>query len=139
MSISAPARPVVVLLVLCLLGAVGCAGRRSPEPMTGAHLSVLTYNVNFGGPRPDLAVQAIAEANADVVCLQETNPAWERMIRDALGERYPHVHFRHEPGAGGIAMLSKWPVSSVDYHRADAGWFPACIATVQTPAGPVQV
>jgi endonuclease/exonuclease/phosphatase (EEP) superfamily protein YafD len=84
MSTPAPATPAVVLLVLYLLGAAGCAGRRSSEPMTGAHFSMLTYNVNFGGPRPDLAVEAIAEADADVVCLQETNPAWERMVRDAL-------------------------------------------------------
>jgi len=39
------------LILLC-----GCASTREPEKPSGPHFSVLTYNVNFGGPRPGLAV-----------------------------------------------------------------------------------
>jgi vancomycin resistance protein VanJ len=122
----------------CTVALAGCATPTPPEPVVGAHFSVLTYNVNFGGPGSDSAVQAIADADADVVCLQETNAAWEKALREGVGPRYPHAFFHDAPAAGGAALLSKWPVRSVEFCRADAGWFPACIATVETPAGPVQ-
>jgi endonuclease/exonuclease/phosphatase (EEP) superfamily protein YafD len=94
--------------------------------------------VNFGAPNPHAATRAIAQANADVVCLQETNELWEQQIRAALGSSYPQVHFRHGPAASGMVLLSKWPVSRIDFVKPADGWFPACVATVQTPAGNVQ-
>src|SRR2546423_494295 len=71
------------LIIFFLIG--GCTPARQLETPTGPHFSVLTYNVNFGGPRPDLAIDAIARADADIVCLQETNPAWEQSVRAGLG------------------------------------------------------
>lgn len=132
----------VIGLTLSAFVAAGCASR--PAVATGAQaaapdFSIVTYNVNFAAPRPDLAVRAVADAGADVVCLQETTPQWEAALREGLGGQYPHMYFRHEPAAGGIALLSKWPVSPPEFHLATAGWFPACIATVRTPAGPVEV
>ena len=116
----------------------GCTS--APPPADGApDFSVLTYNVNFAAPRPDLAVRAIAEADADVVCLQETTPEWELAVRAGLGNADPYIRFRNEPAAGGMALLSKWELEGLTFRRTDAGWFPACIATVNTPAGPVRV
>ena len=126
----------IATVVLCLL-ASGCASKGAPVPAE-PHFSVLTYNVNFGGPRPDLAVRAIAAADADVVCLQETTPAWEQAVRQGVGDKYPFIHFRHEGGAGGMAVLSKWEAAP-EFYQSDAGWFPACVATVRTPAGPLRV
>jgi len=123
---------------LACLAALGCAPTRKPAEPTGPHFSVLTYNVNFGGPRPDLAAEAIRNADADVVALQETNPAWERFLRPRLEERYAHVRFRHCGGAGGMAFLSKWPLRERAYARPEAGWFPGWVVEIQTPVGPVQ-
>ena len=135
-------RQIAVLCALLLLvfgyGATGCAPKAPTAQVAGPQFSVLTYNVNFAGPRPAEAVRAIADVDADVVCLQETNPAWEDAMRAAVGARYPHWHFHHAPAAGGVALLSKWPVSSLSFHQPNAGWFPACIATVDTPLGQVQ-
>jgi endonuclease/exonuclease/phosphatase (EEP) superfamily protein YafD len=124
-------------LLLCHL-TWGC-GYARPRVQAVPHFSLLTYNVNFAGPRKDLAIRAIANADADVVCLQETTPEWELVVRDSAGAKYPFIHFRHEPGAGGMAVLSKWEMSAPVFHRAESGWFPACIMTVKTPAGAVQV
>jgi len=129
--------------VVCAL-AFGCASEQPPaDAARGANaapaFSVLTYNVNFAAPRPDLAVRAIKDADADVVCLQETTPEWERAVREGLGEAYPYIRFRTEPGAGGMALLSKWELERITFRRTDAGWFPACIATVNTPAGAVRL
>ncbi len=57
-------------------------------PMREGELRVMTYNVNFGAPAREAAVDAIAEASADVVCLQETTPEWEELLRQRLSERY---------------------------------------------------
>ena len=117
----------------------GCAGTRPPAQPAGPHFSVMSYNVNWGMPRPDLAVRAILEAEPDIVCLQETTPDWRWYLTTALGKRYPHVAFRHYGGAGGQAFLSKLPFETRAYVKPEAGWFPAWIVTVRTPLGPVQI
>src|SRR6476469_7755146 len=112
-------RCIVVGVIMVFM--MGCESARKPETPTGPHFSVLTYNVNFGGPRPELAIDAIARADADVVCLQETNPAWEQSVRAGLGSVYPHISFHHGPVAGGMAMLSKLPVRRIDYLAPQVG------------------
>ncbi len=95
--------------------------------------------MNFGGPGPDLALGAILKAGADFVCLQETNAGWERFLRRGLKDRYPHMIFHHEPAAGGLAVLSRFPLKEVAVVPSPVGWFPAWILRAETPAGPVQV
>lgn len=130
--------PLRLFLIFAVTGALGCRPLRKPQHPTGPHVAVMTYNVNFGGPRPDLAAAAICNANADIVALQETNPAWERCLRPRLEGQYPHVRFRHDGGAGGMAFLSKWPLREKGYGRPKAGWFPGWVVEVETPAGRVQ-
>ncbi len=83
--------------------------------------SVLTYNVNFGGGRhrkeseaDAIVLNAIVEAAADVVLLQETHVGWEALIdqREALAQVYPHRFFVDDGmrSAGGMSVLSKVPV-----------------------------
>ena len=131
-------------MLLCLLSCVGCArtvpqqAHAAPEPPVGPTVRVLTYNVNWGGARPDLAVAAIREADADVVCLQETTPEWETYLRAELAGGYPHVMFRHGGGAGGLAFLSRYRFDDVEYIETP-GWFPGWLVRAETSVGPVQV
>ena len=122
-----------------MAGLVGCAETRPVAPPTGPHFSVMSYNVNWGMPRADLAVRAILEAEPDIVCLQETTPDWEWYLSNTLREQYPHRAFRHYGGAGGLAVLSKLPFETRAYVEPKAGWFPAWIVTVRTPLGLVQI
>ena len=131
--------PAHCLVLAALMLLCGCASIREPERPTGPHFAVLTYNVNFGGPRADLAAKAILSADADIVCLQETTPAWERYLHTNLKEMYPHILFRHFGGAGGLAVLSRLPVKEKAYVLPEAGWFPGWIVEAQTPVGPVQI
>jgi len=127
-------------LVLSLLGcSIGGVGLRPPEPPAGPHFTLLTYNVNYGMPRPDLALATLKQADADVVCLQETSEAWERLLRPGLADVYPFMVFRHSSGAGGVAVLSKRPFRDVHYGPSKSGWFPLWVIAAETPAGPVQV
>lgn len=129
------------LAVLLASAAAACAGSapRSPESPTGPHVKVLTFNVNYGGPAPGLALEAIAGEDADLVCLQETTPAWEAFLRPRLKDRYPHADFHHSGGAGGLALFSKHPFRRNAVLPSAVGWFPTGVYTVETPAGPLQV
>ncbi|HEX5221045.1 MAG TPA: endonuclease/exonuclease/phosphatase family protein, partial [Verrucomicrobiae bacterium] len=79
----------LLLVLLC-----GCSTTRVAPTPTGPHLRVLTYNVNWGGARPDLAIEAIRSSDADIVCLQETTPQWEQYLRQYLPE-YRFAEFRN--------------------------------------------
>jgi endonuclease/exonuclease/phosphatase (EEP) superfamily protein YafD len=127
-------------LSLALFAACGCAPPvRQFEVPSGPSFALLTYNVNWGGPGAEQAVGVIEKADADIVCLQETNPAWERLLRSRLAARYPHMRFHHSPGAGGSAVFSKRPAEEIFYGIPRAGWFPCSIVRADTPVGPVQV
>jgi len=65
-------------LCALLAAATGCHSVRPPEAATGPHFGLMTYNVNWGGPRPELAVETIRREQPDIVCLQETNAEWEK-------------------------------------------------------------
>jgi endonuclease/exonuclease/phosphatase family metal-dependent hydrolase len=129
-----------LLAVFAALGlALGCASLRTPETPAGPHFSVMTYNVNWGGPGAQLTLGAIRSADADVVCLQETTPDWERYLRPRLSDTYPHMRFRHDRGAGGQAVLSRLPLTERAFLRPTAGWFPGWLLEVHSPVGPVQL
>jgi endonuclease/exonuclease/phosphatase family metal-dependent hydrolase len=75
-----------------------------------------------------------------VVCLQETTPEWEALLRQRLNTRYGQMIFRHVPGgAGGMAVLSKRPMKEMaEIEPARGGWFASFIVEVETAAGPMR-
>lgn len=130
--------------VLCLVAgftAASCTPQRSPQrPAAGQPtLSVLTYNVNYGMAGDPETLEALRNANADLVLLQETTESWEAVLRGELRARYPYMSFRHCCGAGGLAVLSKTRFSEHQYFAAPEAWFPAWRLLVETRLGPVQV
>ncbi|KPK83563.1 MAG: hypothetical protein AMJ81_07925 [Phycisphaerae bacterium SM23_33] len=133
-----PPRAIPALSAICvsLLG-TGC--QRPPVPATGPTFSVLTQNVCYTMPAAERTVQAIRQADADVVCLQETSPAWEALLRKELGEQYRYMRFRHVAGAGGQGFLSKFRFEDVYYRKAEGTWHPGWLIRVDTPAGRVQI
>lgn len=116
---------------------------RDPPPLppvpTGApQLRVLTFNLNFGVGEDPRNIAAVAEADADLVLLQETTDASEQAFREALSHLYPHMLFRECCNAGGLGVLSKHPIRDEQYLEATVGWFPAWRVVVETSLGPVQ-
>lgn len=110
-----------------------------PEPATGPHFKVMTFNVNYGGPGADLALEAIRREDADIVCLQETTPDWERFLRSGLKDLYPHADFHHSGGAGGQGVFSRFPLKLTEMADSPVEWFPAGVYDVETPVGRVQL
>ncbi len=129
----------VLLGTACLLA--GCRSPRQAHAPTGPHFRIVTYNVNWGGPRPDLAAEAIRQSGADIVCLQETTPEWEKFLRHTLRNDYDFAEFRHSQTryGGGLAFLSKFRCRELVYIPSATGWFDGWIMKFETPVGPVQV
>jgi endonuclease/exonuclease/phosphatase (EEP) superfamily protein YafD len=133
-------RPLLAALTLAIAAAACASGPthtgRSPEPGE-AHLRVMTYNVNYGRAHDPLTIQAVGEGDADIILLQETTAAWEENLRASYSELYPHMVFHHSGGAGGLAVLSRYPLEET-VLPATEGWFPAMKVYAATPLGRVQ-
>ena len=126
-----------IICTVVLLAAAGC-GNAPPQPGAGRRFSVLTFNVKYSRPKPAKVIDAIRQASADVVCLQEADQAWEQVVRKELAGQYPHMVFRRRFfRAGGIAILSRFPIAEEACFRPKAGLFPVLLVRVETPAGPV--
>ena len=124
-----------LLVLVC-----GCSTTRVAQTPTGPHVRMLTYNVNWGGYRPDLAIEAIRSSDADIVCLQETTPQWEQYLRQSLPE-YRFAQFRNSElrMGGGLAFLAKVPTQEIAYIPSDTGWFDGWVVKFHTAIGPIQV
>ena len=101
-------------------------------------LSVLTYNVNYHFVN-EAVVDILDSINADVVCLQETNAAWESIIRNGLKNKYPFIQFKHRGTAGGLAILSKYPIAKSNAIANQPGWFPAWIVIIKKGKDAIQI
>ncbi|MFN7144635.1 MAG: endonuclease/exonuclease/phosphatase family protein [Myxococcota bacterium] len=126
---------------LAILALAACAGppppARAPVAAPGPTLDVLTYNVNFE-LLDARTIDAIAEADADVVFLQETTPAWEAAVRARLAGTYPHITFRDHPPDGGMAVLARHAFTTTAWVPSPVGSFPAWCLAVDTPLGPLR-
>lgn len=128
-------------LILSAIVLCGCHTTRTATTPAAPHITVLTYNVNWGGARPDLAAEIIRRSSADIVCLQETTPEWEEYLRRALERDYSFAEFRNSKGrmGGGLGFLAKVPARQVAYIPSDTGWFDGWIMKFETAIGPVQL
>ena len=131
-----------VLLAHCAALSLGCASRPARPPVAPradqAHVSVMTFNVNFALAGDEPTVNAVADAASDVIFLQETTPDWEAVLRPRMAASHPYMVFRHHPGAGGLAILSRLPLKQVEY-LPEENWFPAARVVLDAPVGPLQV
>ena len=126
--------------VATLLALVGCASGGDPVPLRtdAPRLRVLTYNMNFGVAGDRAGVDAITSAAPDIALLQETNDEWQAVLTGL----YPHERFqgpKSEWVAGGMAVLSKWPIKSIEELTTTAGPFFAWRIVVDAPGGPIQL
>ena len=121
-----------------------CGDSRILAPLhlkTENQLRVLSYNVNFGMAGDPPTIDAIASADADIVFLQETNATWQRALVTRIGNLYPHQRFTHPETwpAGGMGLLSKYPVVSLQHLDSVGGMFFAWRVVLDTKLGRIQV
>jgi endonuclease/exonuclease/phosphatase family metal-dependent hydrolase len=110
----------------------------APEPPTGAPVRVMSYNANYGAVGAAASMRAIDDGDADIVLLQETTDDWQAVLEGSFGDRYLHRSFHPCCGAGGLAVLSRFPLRRVEMLPA-VSWFPAMRVDIDTPDGPLQI
>ncbi len=134
-------------LACAALTLVACGERplepRDPTPGV-PHYVFKSYNVESqrAGDAPTL--KAVGAGAPDVILLQEVSAAWEDLLRDHYSERYPHQLYRAKdipnPGAAGLAIISKFPVRDSGWHPGAANeWYPGWHVLIDTPTGTMQV
>eukprot|EP01100_Stratorugosa_tubuloviscum_P006106 TRINITY_DN2650_c0_g2_i1.p1 TRINITY_DN2650_c0_g2~~TRINITY_DN2650_c0_g2_i1.p1 ORF type:complete len:434 (-),score=144.88 TRINITY_DN2650_c0_g2_i1:56-1357(-) len=116
--------------------------------------SLATYNLNYAlcviGTLPieeNSIVEALISCQADIVCLQETSIDWEFFLKthQTLKQIYKYFLFQapgnHSIPAGGIGIISKFPISSCKSIESPVRWFPAHLyeISVPNPIGVIQV
>lgn len=130
-----------IILVICIPIFSGCKKERRLENPTGPSLTVLTYNVNWGGGQPARTIKVIRKINADIICLQETHQAWQQYLQQELASMYPYMQFRETPNraGGGLAFLTKTKGRQVAYIPSDNTFFDGWIMEYETAIGPVEI
>jgi endonuclease/exonuclease/phosphatase family metal-dependent hydrolase len=129
----------VLLLVLAAL--LACAPRLRAENSSadnGFVLTVATFNVHHPASSDPETVEAVGQTGADMIFLQEVTPSWREVLERRYGDAYPHRWFAVRGGAGGLGILSRFPLEEARVLPPPIK-HPAGLVRVKTPAGDVQV
>lgn len=92
------------LVALALAASPAPAQRPKTTPL------FVAYNVLYQGGDDAKTVAAIAQLDADVVCLTELTPRFARAFDAVLAPKYPHRAFHPRDGTWGVGIASKHPV-----------------------------
>lgn len=108
------------------------------------HFVFKSYNVEASKEGDGPTLKAVGAGDPDVIALQEVNAGWEDALRAHYAGRYPHQLYKAkdipDPGAGGLAILAKFPVRDSGWHPGvQEDWHPGWHVLVDTPAGTVQI
>lgn len=109
-------------------------------PASGAarhDFSAMNWNLEYGERTPAAAAAQLEHVTVDLIALQELEPdaaaAIEANLTITVG--YPYRAMVPRWGAGGLGVLSRYPIESVSSSED-----PPCLElTVDTPRGKVQV
>ncbi len=119
-------RSILSLLMICV---TACA----TSPIAADNLRVATFNINWGNVNlPDIA-RAIREADADLICIQESNAKSEQFLKQKFHKAFPHIVFAGYQGkyaAERFGFLSTLPLSDLKYIPPTHGLFGSYLATV---------
>lgn len=135
----------VFVLGAILLAALGSSCAAVPplsprEPTPGVpSFTVMTYNIHKDRSNDASTVLAVGASDADVVCLQEVTGAWEASLRKAYATKYPYMLFAPKENAGGLAVLSRFPLEDRGVVPVPGDLHPGWIVVGDLPGGRVQL
>lgn len=115
---------------------------RSEPPFEPASISVATYNMNYGirdKRSLDEYVRIIHECRADVVGVQEGNPAMYAHLNKTLAKTYPYRKFYRGRAACGFGWLSKTPLLFPRVLPKSFGLFGTVLVQVKVAGRAVQL
>lgn len=120
---------------------LGCGGPvlETREPTPGhTHFTAVSFNLNIEQAGNPATLDAVGSADADVVCLQEVNAQWQAEIEERYASQYPHMVFAPKENAGGLGILSRWPIEP-GVVIPDGELHPTWVTRVEGPEGPIQL
>lgn len=101
---------------------------------SGQVVTVMTYNVMGFNQRPDRVVDTILAADADIVTLQELNPAVAAAIGEMLRAEYPYQELDPQEKYAGSGVISRYPLVLSD-ERLPGVWLGPAYILYVTIAG----
>jgi endonuclease/exonuclease/phosphatase (EEP) superfamily protein YafD len=97
------------------------------------HANVLMTNQNYR-----VLLDAVNEANADVVVLQELTEEW-RENTQVLTEKYPFFELAPRPGGSGMGLFSRYPLADVQTLTLDTSGHLALMARANVGGASVTI
>lgn len=102
------------------------------------HVRVASANLRYDNPEHAPLINELEAADADIIVLEEVTPAWWRAIaRSELLSSHPVTVKALRDDPGGMAILSRHPLTDVDVKHA-GGW-PIITATAELGGRPVHL
>jgi endonuclease/exonuclease/phosphatase (EEP) superfamily protein YafD len=95
---------------------------RRPVFAAGPTLRVASFNLLWRNADTDTVIDVLRSLDADVIALQEVNPAHAEAISTQLSAEYPHQHLEPRDLAYGNGMISRIPFTSVEEALSDRDW-----------------
>jgi endonuclease/exonuclease/phosphatase (EEP) superfamily protein YafD len=110
---------------------------RSPEPVPGWDLQVMTTNLQFGRGDAGAVTAAVREHDVDLLSVQELTPTALRSLMDAgLSDELRYRFVRTGATTQGTGIWSRYPLSQE--RETDRLIFENLAAVADTPQGPVE-
>lgn len=110
------------------------------DQAAASQVSIMSYNVLYDSTEIEKSLDAIEEADADIVCLRELSSTFARAFEKRLGQKYPYRSLApKKSGTWGVGIASRFKVSKSIVFEEKPHRLPAMQARVSTSAGPVLV
>lgn len=93
----------------------------------------MSYNIELTSASAPTTLAAIGGSDADILALQEVTHDTEAILRERYAAEYPHQLFHSAGGAGGLALLSRFPLTDRGVLPGPGGWHPAWHVEVEMP------
>lgn len=110
---------------------------RTGEPGEGK-LTLMTFNVFYEHEQPERVIEHVLKADADIVCLLETDLNWAKHLQP-LRDKYPHHAEELAYGAFGFACFTRLPTKSLTTRYFAHGLFPSLVMELEHDGKPLTI
>ena len=100
--------------------------------------TLMTFNVLYKHAQPERVIEHVLKADADIVCLLETDSNWSQHLQP-LRDKYPHHAEELDYGAFGFACFTRLPVKSMTTRYFAHGLFPSLVMELDYDSKPLTV
>jgi endonuclease/exonuclease/phosphatase family metal-dependent hydrolase len=102
-------------------------------------LRVATYNIFGGNPDLERSIDIIRAADVDLVALQEISHRMIEVLDARLSGRFPYRYLPEPTHGGGVALLSRVPLTNERYRPSERGLNGFAFAEIELGGRRVQV